>query len=67
MAIHPNFVDKYLRLEKVFQFKILNVTEKKMNYAIGLIGQVGRMNIEWREPTETEIRDITRTLNKEID
>lgn len=63
IAIHPNFADKYLQLERVFQFSIQDITDEKLNYGIGLIGHPGKMNIEWREPTELEINEIVATLN----
>jgi len=67
ISIHPNFADRYLQLEKVFQFSILDINNKKMNYQIGLIGIPGRMNIEWRKPTENEINEIVRELGIGID
>ncbi len=67
LAIHPNFADRYLQLETVFQFSIINITDKKLEYGIGLIGLPGRMNIEWRQPTETEIKEIVAALNIGID
>jgi hypothetical protein len=67
IAIHPNFADKYLQLEKVFQFTIEKKTEKNINYAIGLIGVPGNMNIEWRHPTEDEMKEIVQALNIGID
>lgn len=67
MAIHPNFADKYLQIERVFQFSINNITDKKLDYGIGLIGIPGSMNIEWREPTEKELIEIVNALNIGID
>lgn len=67
IAIHPNFADTYLRLERVFQFSILNITEKKIEYGIGLVGHPGNMNIDWRQPTELEMKEIVASLNIGID
>jgi hypothetical protein len=67
IAIHPNFADKYLQLERVFQFSINNIGGQKLDYGIGLIGIPGTMNIEWREPTELEIKEIVETLNIGVD
>ena len=62
MAIHPNFADKHLILDKVFQFSINNKTDKKLDYGIGHIGLPGRMNIQWREPTGNELTEIVEAL-----
>jgi hypothetical protein len=67
IAIHPNFSDKHLQLEKVIQFKVNDINDKKMDYGIGLIGMPGTMNIEWREPTEKEIMEIVSAFNIGID
>jgi hypothetical protein len=67
IAIHPNFADRYLQLEKVFQFSINDINDKKLDYGIGLIGTPGTMNIEWRQPTEIEITEVVAALNIGVD
>jgi hypothetical protein len=67
IAIHPNFADRYLQLDSVFQFSILDINDKMLDYGIGLIGHPGRMNIEWRKPTENEINEIAREMKIGID
>jgi len=67
IAIHPNFADKHLELEKVFQFTVNGISDNKMDYDIGLIGFPGTMNIEWRRPTDAEIEEIISSVKIGID
>jgi len=67
IAFHPNFADRHLQLEKVFQFVVNDIREKKLQYGIGLIGVPGAMNIVWREPTGEEIKEIVSAFNIGVD
>jgi len=57
LAINPNFVDMYVKFEKVVKYKINEINDKNMNYTLESIGEINHTNIEWREPLENEIEE----------
>jgi hypothetical protein len=65
LAIHPNFVDKYLTLEKVIQVGIEELSNQ-ITYSFGLFGTPGRMNINWEKPTEEQEKEFRKIITEGI-
>lgn len=65
LAIHPNFVDRYLTLEKVAQIIITELSDV-ISYSVGLMGIPDRMNIRWDKPTEEQIQVFRNTIDEGI-
>lgn len=72
MAIHPNFVDNFLRLEKVVSFQLDEYKETKLNdiitskfkISITGIGKPSLTNINWSTPTKQEAKKFEEDLLK---
>jgi hypothetical protein len=57
IALHPNFVDNYVRLEKIYKYVITKIGDGNGSYSIKQVGKVFLTNIQWNEPTEDEIKE----------
>lgn len=62
LAIHPNFIDRFVRLEKLFQFKIESISIQTIDYALGLVGTPGPTNIIWKEVSLTDAEYFEKKL-----
>ena len=60
MAFHPNFIDNYLKLNKVISYKTIKIKNNIHEIQIVGIGKPSLTNINWTEPTEEEY-DIMKT------
>jgi hypothetical protein len=59
VAFHPNFVEQYLRFDKVITFKIESIQNEKVEYAILEAGTLVGSNIIWRSAIEKDYKDFT--------
>jgi hypothetical protein len=66
MAVHPNFVDAHLRLERLIQFKVDSIKDSKLNYTLGLVGEATNTNILWRQPDEKDLQQFAGIINEGI-
>lgn len=57
IAFHPNFVDNYFKLDRVYKYKIKDVNKSGGNYSIEKVGKVFRTNIKWDDPTDEDIKE----------
>lgn len=54
IAFHPNFVDKYLKIDKVIKLETEIIDNRYLNYSLNAIGEFNSTKIEWRNLTEAE-------------
>lgn len=54
IVFHPNFVDQYFKLTKIFKCQCRNSNSEKHDFGIGYIGEIKNGNINWRRATEEE-------------
>ncbi len=69
MAIHPNFVDQFMTLERVYTLEIKDVSIKvggdcSMNMSYGKVGHVEKTNIQWLPFTIEENEIIKRACDE---
>jgi RES domain len=55
IAIHPNFVDNYLRFEKIFKLQITGKPSGSVTFRISDSGTADRTSIIWKEVSQEEI------------
>jgi hypothetical protein len=56
IAIHPNFVDKYLKLSKIYKYIISESNKGYVKINLKNVGKIINTNILWNEPTEEDIK-----------
>ncbi|MBK7853087.1 MAG: hypothetical protein IPJ66_18705 [Bacteroidetes bacterium] len=60
-AFHPNFIDQYMTLDRVFQMTVKEFiiekpgSESSIKWSHGKMGFVDRTNIHWKWPSEHEV------------
>ncbi len=54
IAIHPNFVDRYLELEKIYILKITEFVENGYKFQLQRIGILSYTNIIWKYPKKED-------------
>jgi hypothetical protein len=57
IAFHPNFVDNYVKLSKIYKYVITEMGDGNGSYSIKEVGKVFLTNIQWSEPTEEDIKE----------
>ena len=57
-ALHPNFVKKHLRLEKVFEFIYEKSTGSIMNLHLMKVVEIHDERLKWRESTIIDSEDF---------
>lgn len=55
IAFHPNFVDKYLKLDKVFKLTIQDRKDSSIHFTVLEIGEITQSAINWRYPNDKDI------------
>ncbi len=60
-AFHPNFVDNYFKLNKVYKLWITDVKDDGMSVLPLEVGKVFNTNIKWDKPIEADIELFRRT------
>lgn len=63
LALHPNFVDQHLRLDRVIQFVVYENSAYGLYYQLGLTGIPSWGNMEWRKLREEELKDLSEIMN----
>jgi len=64
IAFHPNFVEKYLEFDKAYEFRFEYRKGTKLEYSLGKIGKLDLTFIDWKSPTQEEIKSISRIIEK---
>jgi len=54
-AIHPNFVDNCMYLEKVIEYRINEIRDSKYAMSILSVAEMGITNLIWRKPVEEDL------------
>lgn len=65
LAMHPNFVDQFLSLDRVYtiEMKVVSIQvpgESTMNYFYGKVGHVEKTNIQWLNFTKEDLDIIEK-------
>ena len=69
MAIHPNFVDQFMTLERIYTLEIKDVSiqvggDCSMNMSYGKVGHVEKTNIQWLPFTMKDNEIIKRACDE---
>lgn len=59
-AFHPNFVDQYFTLHKVYRFKVNKITESGLNFTFQEVGSISSSHIKWEPVTEQDAEVFTK-------
>lgn len=62
IAIHPNFVDNFMRLDKVISCRFIELKQGKLELSIAEIGKPSLTNLNWTKPTLDEIEVFKNDL-----
>jgi hypothetical protein len=57
MAFHPNFIDQYFALDRVYQFIVVETNAEGGNYTIKKMGRIDQTNIVWTDPSEQDVHE----------
>jgi len=58
LAFHPNSADALLRFQKVWRFKLLDITGAIIKTAEHQIGELDRSHMRWRKPHADELSQL---------
>ncbi len=53
-AFHPNFVDQFFKLDRVYSMTMKETGENEMSHAFGKVGHMDSTNIQWRIMSELD-------------
>lgn len=54
-AFHPNYVDQFFILDKVFKIRIKEISEEGVEYSILEVGEIAKSRIQWRQVMKGDI------------
>lgn len=54
MAIHPNFVNNYLKFEQVIRVKIADTSIEQIAFNMARVGKINNNAIEWVKPSDSQ-------------
>lgn len=67
LAFHPNFVDSYLKFNRVFKISITKIfPNKSMNFRVLKTGEVNQTNIVWSNVSQQDIDEFFPGAEKVI-
>ena len=52
LAFHPNFVDEFFRIDKIYKAQVINTFEERVDLVLLGVGEYYNNQILWREPSE---------------